>query len=116
MWGGGTAKPQWLKPPSLRRTLIRPYGPPSPGGRREMPPPLRPAQLLPRQHQLLDLADRLGRVQAPRAGPGAVTERLAAVEIARLRAVVRDRAGASEARRVGIGGVSAGSTGGAPEQ
>src|SRR3546814_16284256 len=58
-----------------------------------MPPPLRPALLLPRQHQLLDLADRLGRVQALRAGPGAVHDRVAAVELERILEVVQARDG-----------------------
>src|SRR5690606_20627072 len=49
--------------------------------------------LLPRQHQLLDLADRLGRVQALRAGPGAVHDRVAAVELERILEVVQSRAG-----------------------
>src|SRR5690606_1658104 len=51
------------------------------------------ALLLPRQHQLLDLADRLGRVQALRAGPGAVHDRVAAIQLERILEVVQARAG-----------------------
>src|SRR5690606_26641728 len=49
--------------------------------------------LLPRQHQLLDLADRLGRVQALRAGARAVEDGVAAVQLERILEVVQARAG-----------------------
>src|SRR3546814_381207 len=62
----------------------------SPGGRREIPPK---ALLLPRQHQLLDLADSLGRVQTLRTGARAVHDRVAAVELERILEVVQARAG-----------------------
>src|ERR1700674_3947791 len=44
-----------------------------------------PGSLLPAQHhQLLDLGDRLGRVEVLRTGPGAVHDRVAAVEAERV--------------------------------
>src|SRR3546814_15371294 len=51
------------------------------------------ALLLPRQHQLLDLADRLGRVQALRTGARAVQEGVAAVQLERILEVVQARTG-----------------------
>src|SRR3546814_18000360 len=53
----------------------------SPGGRREIPPK---ALRLPRQHQLLDLADSLGRVQPLRTGERAAHDRVAAVVLERI--------------------------------
>src|SRR3546814_963506 len=51
------------------------------------------ALLLPRQHQLLDLADRLGRVQALRTGARAVQDGVAAVQLERILEVVQARTG-----------------------
>ena len=47
----------------------------------------------PRHHHLLDLADRLGRVQVFRAGAGAVHDGVAAVEAERVLEVVEAFAG-----------------------
>src|SRR5690606_365556 len=48
---------------------------------------------LARQHQPLDLADRLARVEALGAGAGAVHDRVAAVELERILQIVQARAG-----------------------
>src|SRR5690606_24150168 len=50
------------------------------------------------QHQLLDGADGLGRVQPLRAGPRAVHDGVAAVELERILEVVQPRAGVLVAR------------------
>src|SRR5690606_7204202 len=74
--------------------------PPQPRTPRATPPAARFAALraaaasaMPRQHELLDLADRLGGIQALRAGPGAVHDGVAAVELERILEFVQPRAG-----------------------
>src|SRR5207342_24586 len=46
----------------------------------------------PGEHQLLDLADRLGRIQPLRAGPRAVHDRVASIELERVLELVQARA------------------------
>src|SRR5690606_19680451 len=48
---------------------------------------------VPRQHQLLDRADRLGGVESLRAGARAVHDGVAAVQLERILEVVQARAG-----------------------
>src|SRR5258705_13539288 len=75
-----------------RRCKWRPLPPPPQAGEGE-------ASLhLPRDHHLLDLGDRLGGIEALRAGLGAVHDGVAAVEPERILEVVEALAGRLVAR------------------
>src|SRR5712675_1949209 len=85
------------KPRALSKRLPPPRPPPQAGEGEEWSKP-RSRLNLPRDHHLLDLGDRLGGVEALRAGLGAVHDGMAPVEPERILEVVEALAGRLVAR------------------